>query len=84
MGPDICDVIFQTKNQDIRDEEEYIEDISHYNWNIVLCAIVVLLLRNVHSNPMYGALMDLLSYASLAVITLIIFCVNTYLMNYYE
>lgn len=83
IGPDICDVIFQSKNEDIRDEEEYIEDISHYNWNIFISVIIVLLLRNLHRIPIYGAFMDLFSYAIFACVTFIIFCVNACLIHYY-
>lgn len=83
MGPDICDVIFQTKNQEIRDDEDYIEDVSHYNWNIFVSACIVLILKYLYTNPIHRVMMDVMSYTSLFFVTAIILCVNMYLMCTY-
>jgi hypothetical protein len=42
MGPDICDILFNTKY----DVENSIENTDHYMPNIVICLIVTLLLKS--------------------------------------
>jgi len=41
IGPDICDVIFNTKNN----KNLYVEDISHYIPNIILITILILIFK---------------------------------------
>lgn len=43
MGPDICDVIFNTKH----DLETGIENTDHYIPNIIICLIITLILKNI-------------------------------------
>lgn len=83
IGPDICDALFQTKNQENSEDDGYIEDIGHYGWNIVIGTIIVLLIKYLYSNPVNKLLMDGMSYASLVFISIIILLVNTYLTFFY-
>jgi len=83
IGPDICDALFQTKNQANSGDDGYIEDIGHYGWNIVIGTIVVLFLRYLYNNPMNKLLMDGISYATLIFISIVILLTNTYLTYFY-
>ena len=83
LGPDICDIIFQSKDQSNVGDDGYIEDTSHYIPNIIVGTICVMILKHIYSNPIYKVVLDMLSYFVLAVITLIILCTNTYLMFNY-
>jgi hypothetical protein len=42
MGPDICDILFNTKY----DVENSIENTDHYMANIVICLVITLLLKS--------------------------------------
>jgi hypothetical protein len=42
MGPDICDILFNTKH----DVENSIENTDHYMPNIVICLVITLLLKS--------------------------------------
>jgi hypothetical protein len=42
MGPDICDILFNTKY----DVENSIENTDHYMPNIVICLVITLLLKS--------------------------------------
>ena len=84
MGPDICDVMFQTKNQDNVDSEDYLEDTSHYILNIVVGTILVVFLKKICRNETTKFFLDGWSYTVLMFVTLIIIASNTYLMNFYN
>ena len=46
IGPDILDIIFETKNH----REKKVENISHYIPNIIICNLIVLLIKYLWSN----------------------------------
>ena len=56
MGPDICDIIFGTKNENMP-ANEYIENTDHYIFNIIIGAIIVLIIQNLYSNDNYMEIM---------------------------
>ena len=84
IGPDVCDILFETKNDSIINEDGYIEDTSHYIPNIMIGMFVVLILRNLYKDPGIKIVMDVWSYICLAIVSLIIIISNTYLINFYE
>ena len=84
MGPDICDIIGRTKNQTIKDTDEYIEDTSHYIPNIILCTMVVALLKYLYENPIYRLMIDTFGMATFATISVIIAISNSYLLFFYK
>lgn len=84
MGPDICDVLFQTKNQENIESEDYLEDTGHYITNIIVGTIIVVILKKMCKNEITKLFLDWWSYAVLIFITLIVMVSNTYLMNFYE
>lgn len=84
IGPDVCDILFETKNDSIINEDGYIEDTSHYIPNIMIGMFVVLILRNLYKDPGLKIAMDVWSYICLAIVSLIIIISNTYLINFYE
>jgi len=83
IGPDLCDLVFDTKNETIAHEEEYIEDTSHYIPNIIISTIIVLFLKKMYKYPLSRVILDGASYVLLMVVSLIIVMSNTYLMRYY-
>ena len=84
MGPDICDVLFQTKNQENIESEDYLEDTGHYITNIIVGTIIVVILKKMCKNEITKLFLDWWSYAVLIFITLLVMASNTYLMNFYE
>lgn len=84
MGPDICDILFDTKNQENIDTDDYLEDTGHYITNIIVGTILVVFLKKICQNEVTKILLDWLSYIVLIFITLLIAIVNTYLMNFYD
>lgn len=83
IGPDICDVLFETKNQENIHDEDHLEDISHYIVNIIVGTIVVVLLKKMYACPITKLLLDWWSYIVITIVSIIIIMSNTYLMNYY-
>lgn len=83
IGPDICDVLFDTKNKENVNDDDHIEDISHYILNIIIGTIFVVLLKKLYRCPITKLILDWWSYMVLIIISLIIVISNTYLMNYY-
>jgi hypothetical protein len=83
IGPDICDILFDTKNQENIHDEDHLEDISHYIVNIIVGTIFVVLLKKMYICPITKLILDWWSYIVLTIISLIIIMSNTYLMNYY-
>jgi len=84
MGPDICDIIGGTKNQSIKDTDEYIEDTSHYIPNIIVCTIIVNWLKKMYETPMYRLIMDTAGMMTLAIISVVISISNSYLLFFYK
>ena len=84
MGPDICDILFDTKNQENIDTDDYLEDTGHYITNIIVGTILVVFLKKICQNEVTKILLDWLSYIVLIFVTLLIAIVNTYLMNFYD
>ena len=84
MGPDICDIIGGTKNQSIKDTDEYIEDTSHYIPNIIVCTIIVNWLKKMYETPSYRLIMDTTGMFTLAVISVVISISNSYLLFFYK
>ena len=83
IGPDICDVLFETKNQENIRDEDHLEDISHYIVNIIVGTIFVVLLKKMYACPITKLLLDWWSYIVITIVSIIIIMSNTYLMNYY-
>ncbi len=84
IGPDVCDILFETKNESIINEEGYIEDTSHYIGNIMIGMFIVLILRKLYKDPGLKIVMDVWSYICLVVVSLIVIMSNTYLINFYD
>ena len=84
IGPDICDVMFDTKNQDNVGEDDYLEDTGHYILNIIIGTILVVGLKKLCRTPITKMMLDWWSYFVLVFITVIIIASNTYLMNHYH
>ena len=80
VGPDICDLLFQSKNQTNAGEEGYLEDTSHYVPNIILGTICVVILKKLYKNKLNRMLMNTWSYIVLAFISVFIAMTNTYLL----
>jgi len=83
IGPDICDVMFDTKNQDNVCDDDYLEDTGHYILNIIVGTVLVMMIKKLCQNPITKMVLDWWSYLVLIFITLIIVASNTYLMNHY-
>ena len=79
FGPDICDLLFDTKNNKLKGKE-FIEDTEHYIPNIVISMILILVIKKFNSkinfNKYYYYIFFILSF-----ITTIS---NTYLFFYYD
>ena len=78
MGPDICDIIFGTKNEN-RPTNEYIENTDHYILNIIGGAIIVLIIQNLYSNDNYKEIMHSIANYSLSTAAILIFIITTYI-----
>ena len=84
MGPDICDILFETKNQENKKEDGYLEDASHFIPNIWISAFIVLILKCLYKFPICKWLMHSFSLFALIIVTLIVSVSNTYLSLYYN
>jgi hypothetical protein len=78
MGPDICDIIGGTKNENMP-SNEYIENTDHYILNIIVGAIIVLIIQNLYSNDSYKEIMDSIANYSLSTAAILIFIITTYI-----
>lgn len=78
MGPDICDIIFGTKNENMP-TNEYIENTDHYILNIIGGAIIVLIIQNLYSNDNYKEIMHSIANYSLSTAAILIFIITTYI-----
>lgn len=78
MGPDICDIIFGTKNENMP-TNEYIENTDHYILNIIGAAIIVLIIQNLYSNDNYKEIMHSIANYSLSTAAILIFIITTYI-----
>ena len=78
MGPDICDIIFGTKNENMP-SNEYIENTDHYILNIIGGAIIVLIIQNLYSNDNYKEIMHSIANYSLSTAAILIFIITTYI-----
>lgn len=81
MGPDICDILFNTKNNTNLHDDGYLEDTGHYITNIIIGTISVMLLKKLCKCPITKLVLDWWSYIILIVISTIIVIANTYLIN---
>lgn len=79
MGPDICDIIFNTKY----DNENNIENMNHYIPNILFSLLIVLFLQYIN-NYINNSL--LISNILLIIYTIlfIILCIGTYIIIFYD
>ena len=78
MGPDICDIIGGTKNENMP-ANEYIENTDHYILNIIGGAIIVLIIQNLYSNDNYKEIMHSIANYSLSTAAILIFIITTYI-----
>ena len=78
MGPDICDIIGGTKNENMP-ANEYIENTDHYIFNIIAGAIIVLIIQNLYSNDNYKEIMHSIANYSLSTAAILIFIITTYI-----
>jgi len=78
MGPDICDIIGGTKNENMP-ANEYIENTDHYIFNIIAAAIIVLIIQNLYSNDSYKEIMHSIANYSLSTAAILIFIITTYI-----
>ena len=84
MGPDICDIIGGTKNPKNKGTDEYIEDTAHYIPNIIGCTIAILAAKFFYKNTACAMVMDTISWGLIAVVSIIVAFVNTYLYLFYR
>ena len=84
MGPDICDIVGGTKNQKNSGTDEYIEDTSHYLPNIICCTMIILAAKFLYKNPACAIMMDTISWGLIAIVSIIVAFVNTYLYLFYR
>lgn len=78
MGPDICDIIGGTKNENMP-ANEYIENTDHYIFNIIAGAIIVLIIQNLYSNDNYKEIMHSIANYSLSTAAILIFIITSYI-----
>jgi hypothetical protein len=78
MGPDICDIIGGTKNENMS-ANEYIENTDHYIFNIIAGAIIVLIIQNLYSNDNYKEIMHSIANYSLSTAAILIFIITSYI-----
>jgi hypothetical protein len=78
IGPDICDIIGGTKNENMP-ANEYIENTDHYIFNIIGGAIIVLIIQNLYSNDNYKEIMHSIANYSLSAAAILIFIITTYI-----
>ena len=78
LGPDICDIIFGTKNENMA-VNEYIENTDHYMFNIIIGTIIVLILQTLYSNDNYKELMNATANYSLLISAILILIITTYI-----
>jgi predicted Na+-dependent transporter len=78
MGPDICDIIGGTKNENMP-TNEYIENTDHYILNIIGSAIIVLIIQNLYSNDSYKEIMHSIANYSLLTAATLILIITTYI-----
>jgi hypothetical protein len=78
MGPDICDIICGTKNENMP-ANEYIENTDHYIFNIIASAIIVLIIQHLYSNDNYKEIMNSIANYSLSTAAILIFIITTYI-----
>lgn len=78
LGPDICDIIFGTKNENMV-MNEYIENTDHYIFNIIIGTIIVLILQTLSSNDNYKELMNATAKYSLLTSAILILIITTYI-----
>jgi hypothetical protein len=79
MGPDICDIIFNTKH----DNENNIENMNHYIPNILFSLLIVLFLKYINdyiNNSLLISNILLIIYT----ILFIILCIGTYIIIFYD
>lgn len=81
IGPDICDIIGGTKNENMP-ANEYIENTDHYIFNIIVGTIIVLIIQNLYSNDSYKEIMHSIANYSLSNAAILIFIITTYIYIY--
>ena len=83
MGPDICDIIGGTKNENMP-ANEYIENTDHYIFNIIGAAFIVLIIQNLYSNDNYKEIMHSIANYSLLTAAILILIITTYIYMHDE
>ena len=83
MGPDICDIIGGTKNENMP-ANEYIENTDHYIFNIIGAAFIVLIIQNLYSNDNYKEIMHSIANYSLLTAAVLILIITTYIYMHDE
>lgn len=83
FGPDICDILYDTKNKNI-EKKEYIENTDHYIPNIIIILILILILKKIYEIYNLDKVCSQI-FNVLYVITILILCIsNTYLIYFYK
>ena len=77
LGPDICDIIFGTKNN----TEKYVEDTSHCIPNIIIITIIVLFFKYLCKNEILKNILLNLSIYILLISSLLVFLISLYLIS---
>lgn len=57
IGPDICDIVFQSKNN-VPGVTNHIEDTNHYIYNIIIGGIIVIILQQLYKTEKYSSIMN--------------------------
>ena len=58
IGPDICDIVFQSKNNVPPEVTNHIEDTNHYIYNIIIGGIIVIILQQLYKTEKYSSIMN--------------------------
>jgi hypothetical protein len=75
MGPDICDILFRTKNK----QETNVENTDHYIPNIIIGTIIVLFLQKLYKNDANKPIMIGLLKLGLATCFIVTFISSIYI-----
>ena len=81
FGPDICDILFDTKNKNIK-KKDYIENTDHYIPNIIATLIIILILKKINEIYDVKQFYNQFFIILYLITTLILIISNTYLMYF--
>jgi len=82
IGPDICDIIFKTKNKNIN-KKEYIEDTDHYINNIFIILFILLCTRKICENEKIINLIDRILFVTI-ILSIIFFCISNIFLTIFH